>query len=82
MINRRSLLNESGFTTKWEIMSVALSTDDDIVIIDPEREYGRLVQALGGQVIDVSASSSNHINALDMAEGYGAGNENPVVLKS
>lgn len=93
MIDRRSLLNRNGlvlgvsgagksFTAKREIMSVALSTDDDIVIIDPEREYGRLVEALGGQVIDVSAASSNHINALDMAQGYGDGNENPVVLKS
>jgi type IV secretory pathway VirB4 component len=36
---------------------------------------------LGGEVINISATSPNHINALDMAEGYGDG-ENPIILKS
>ena len=58
-----------------------LSTDADIIIIDPEREYSRLVQALGGEVIHISATSPNHINAMDMNEEYGDG-ANPVILKS
>ena len=33
------------------------------------------------EVIEVSATSPNHINAMDMEQGYGDG-ENPVVLKS
>jgi len=37
--------------------------------------------ALGGEVINISATSKNHINALDMEQGYGDG-DNPVVLKS
>ena len=36
---------------------------------------------MGGQVINISATSPNHINAMDMEQGYGDG-ENPVVLKS
>ena len=70
-----------SFSAKKEMVSLALSTDDDIIIIDPEAEYRPLVEGLGGQVINISATSPNHINAMDMEQGYGDG-ENPVVLKS
>lgn len=90
--NRRELLNGNGFvlgvsgsgksfTAKREIVALALSTKDDIIILDPEAEYPALVSGLGGEVIHISATSPNHINALDMSEGYGDG-KNPVVLKS
>ena len=90
--NRKELLNGNGFvlgvsgsgksfTAKEEIAGVALSTEDDIIVIDPESEYGPLIEGLGGEVIDISAASRNHINAMDMEQGYGDG-ENPVVLKS
>lgn len=55
------------------IVFLALSTDDDIMICDPEGEYSALVKALGGEVIEVSASSKDHINPMDMVEGYGDG---------
>lgn len=63
------------------MLSLALSTDHDILIIDPESEFPPLVSALGGEVVKISATSPNHINALDMEAGYGDGG-NPVVLKS
>jgi hypothetical protein len=92
MANRRELLNGNGFvlgvsgsgksfTAKREIVSVALSTNDDIIVIDPESEYGPLIEGLGGEVINISAASPNHINALDMEQEYGDG-DNPIVLKS
>ena len=34
---------------KNTVASIALSTNDDIIIIDAEREYGDLVRALGGE---------------------------------
>ena len=94
--NRRQLLNGNGFilggsgsgksfAAKEEITSIALSTDDDILIVDPEREYAPLVRALGGEVVQISAGSPNHINAMDMASGYGevdGKTENPLILKS
>jgi hypothetical protein len=93
--NRKQLMNPhafwlgvsgsgKSFAAKEEIVSVALSTDDDIILVDPEREYGNLVAALaplGAQTVNISATSSNYINAMDMAEDYGDG-KNPVVLKS
>ena len=90
--DRKQLLNGNGFvlgvsgsgksfTAKREITALALSTQDDILIIDPESEYRPLVEGLGGEVVEISATSSNHINAMEMEQGYGEG-ENPVVLKS
>ncbi len=76
-----------SFTAKREILSLALATGegissgDDIIVIDPESEYRPLIEGLGGEVVEVSATSPNHINAMDMEQGYGDG-ENPVVLKS
>jgi len=70
-----------SFSTKELIAILALSTQDDIIICDPEREYAALIEALGGEVIRIAAGSEHHINALDMVEGYGDG-KNPVIDKS
>ena len=77
-----------SFTAKREMVGLALAAEngdggapDDIIVIDPESEYRPLIEGLGGEVIEVSATSPNHINAMDMEQGYGDG-ENPVVLKS
>ena len=47
------------------------STEDDILILDPESEFGSLVEALNGEVISISATSHTHLNALDMDSAYG-----------
>ena len=92
LVDRKQLLNGNSFIlgvsgagksfrAKEEITNIMLSTDADVIIIDPEREYSLLVQALGGEVINISSTSENHINALDMSKEYGDG-ANPVILKS
>lgn len=70
-----------SFNAKENIVFLALSTDDDILICDPEKEYAALVEALGGEVIRIAPGSEDHINAMDMVEGYGDG-KNPVIEKS
>lgn len=70
-----------SFAAKGEIINQMLSSDADIIIIDPEREYTPLVKAMGGEIINISATSPNHINAMDMNKDYGDG-ANPVILKS
>ncbi len=71
-----------SFAGKQEITSIRLRDPNaDIIIIDPEREYSPLVKSLGGEVIKISATSNNHINAMDMNSEYGDG-ANPVILKS
>ena len=90
--DRRQLLNGNAFVlgvsgggksffAKGDIVNIILATGADVIIVDPEREYGALVNALGGEVINISATSKNHINAMDMSEKYGDG-ANPVILKS
>ena len=91
--DRRQLLNGNSFilgvsgsgksfTAKQEILSIRLRDPNaDIIIIDPEREYAPLVKSFNGEVIKISATSDNHINAMDMNSEYGDG-ANPVILKS
>jgi len=55
--------------------------DCEIIIIDPEREYGPLVRALGGENIFISSTSTSHINPMDLNSEYGEG-ANPMILKS
>lgn len=82
------LLGVPGFgksmLAKWIILTKALATADsqhEIVIIDPEREYAPLVKALGGEVVYLSATSSTHINAMDVSAGYDK-SDNPIVTKA
>lgn len=92
MANRKNLRNPNGlilgtpgsgksFGAKREIVDVFLTTDDDILIIDPENEYGPLVEALGGQVIKLSPSGTSHVNPLDINENYSE-DDNPIALKT
>lgn len=80
--NKENLLNPNAFIlgvpgsgksflTKEQIAVIALATNDTILIADPEAEYTPLVKHLGGQVIKIAAGSTDHINAMDMNEGYG-----------
>lgn len=71
-----------SFIAKEEIVSIMLKAPNaDVIIVDPEREASSLVKSLGGEVIKISATSGNHINAMDMNKDYGDG-ANPVILKS
>lgn len=70
-----------SFLTKEEIEFIIMSTDDDVLICDPEGEYSAIVEAFGGEVIDIAAGSKDHINAMHMTEGYGDSG-NPVGDKS
>lgn len=90
--DRRKLLNGNSFrlgvsgsgksfSAKEEIVDLALSTEDDILILDPESEFTSLVEALHGEVIHISATSDTHLNALDMDAAYGD-DKNPLIEKS
>ena len=71
-----------SFTAKNEIVSIILRDPNaDVIIIDPEREYPALTNALNGEVVKISATSKNHINAMAINSEYGDG-ANPVILKS
>lgn len=82
LANRKALQNPNGlilgvpgsgksFSAKREITDTFLRSQDDILICDPEAEYRPLVEALGGQVINISINSKNYINPLDINANYG-----------
>lgn len=92
MCNKEKLLNPNSFllgvpgsgksfNAKMQIVFLALATQDDILICDPEREYASLVEAMGGEVVRIAAGSRDYINAMDMVDGYGDGGD-PVIEKS
>lgn len=58
-----------SFLTKEEIEFLILSTDDDIIIADPEGEYDSIINALGGQIIRIGTNSTDYINAMEMDRG-------------
>ncbi len=77
LADRRSHMNSNGFvlgtsgggksfTVKQEIADMFLNRDDEVIVIDPEREYLPLAQAFGGQIIPISAGSGTCINPLDI----------------
>ena len=71
-----------SFTAKGEMVSIILANPNaDIIVIDPEREYSKLVESMSGEVVRISATSNNHINAMALNKEYGDG-ANPVILKS
>ncbi|HIC7124992.1 VirB4-like conjugal transfer ATPase, CD1110 family [Enterococcus faecalis] len=92
MADRKLLKNPNGlilgtpgsgksFSAKREITNAFLITGDDIIICDPESEYGNLTKALGGEVIKISPTSKDYINPLDINADY-ADEDNPLSLKS
>ena len=77
MVDRKKLKNPNGlilgtpgsgksFAAKREILNVFLITDDGIIVCDPEGEYFPLVNALNGQVVKISAKSTDFINPMDV----------------
>jgi type IV secretory pathway VirB4 component len=92
MVDRKLLKNPNGlilgtpgagksFAAKREIFNVFLVTDDDIIVCDPEAEYGPLVERLHGQIIKISPASTDYINPMDINLNYSE-EENPLSLKS
>ena len=66
---------------KATVNNVILSTNDEVIIIDAEREYGHMTRSRGGVVVEISPNSPHHINPLEVAAEYVDG-ENPIAMKS
>ena len=97
LCNKANLLNQSAFylgvpgagksfAVKELIAFLMLHpdyADDDILICDPEGEFGALVKTLGREKATVAhlvAGGKDRLNAMYMVEGYGE--NNPIVEKS
>lgn len=54
-----------SYFAKLEILR-SLMWDTEVIVIDPEREYEYLSQAVGGSYVNISLTSKNHINPFDL----------------
>jgi len=54
-----------SYATKLEILR-SLMFDIDVMVIDPEREYEFLAEAVGGRYFNISLSSDHHMNPFDL----------------
>ena len=77
LADRRSHMNSNGFvlgtsgggksfTVKQEIAGMFLNRDDEVIVVDPEREYLALAAAFGGQIIQISAGTGTRVNPMDI----------------
>ena len=54
-----------SYQTKLEILR-SLMFDIDVIVIDPEREYESMSEAVGGRYFNISLNSPHHINPFDL----------------
>ena len=54
-----------SYATKLEIIRT-LMFDTEVIVIDPEKEYEYLAEAIGGRYFNISLSSDHHINPFDL----------------
>jgi len=93
LCNKEMLMNQASiflgvpgagksFLTKLQIAILMLTTQDEILICDPENEYGSLVKALCPEaaIISLEAGGKDRLNAMYMVDGYGE--SDPIVVKS
>ncbi len=77
MLDRFSLNNANSITfaqsgsgksyaSKIEILR-HLMLGTDVIVIDPEREYQKLTESVNGSLIELSATSKQHINPFDLS---------------
>ncbi|MDP3996567.1 MAG: DUF87 domain-containing protein [bacterium] len=54
-----------SYATKLEILRT-LMFETEVLVIDPEREYEYLAEAVGGKYFNISLNSEHHINPFDL----------------
>src|SRR3990167_6006845 len=77
------VLGKSGAGKSYLIKLEALRQfmfGTEIIIIDPEGEYSKLAEAVGGEIVEFSANSAIKINPFDLSGVYEEG-ENELGLK-
>lgn len=93
MADRTKAMNANAFTlgtsgsgksqfAKFEMEQIFLRRpNDEILIIDPEREYRALAGELGATTVNISAGSNDSINPLDLDKTITATEGDPIRAK-
>ena len=67
-----------SYTIKLEVLR-SLMLGVDIIIIDPEREYLHLAEAVGGTYVDISLASKSKINPFDLPRAIGEASTEDII---
>ncbi len=70
-----------SYTIKLEVLR-SLMFGTEVIIIDPEREYKHLCDAVGGTYIDISLNSESKINPFDLPRGIGDDSKPADIIRS
>ena len=70
-----------SYAVKLEVLR-SLMFGTDVIIIDPEREYGHLSDAVGGTYINVSLASESKINPFDLPRPIGEEVDTEDIIRS
>ena len=93
LLNRKNLKNGNGFifgtpgsgksmSAKQEMLTVLLSTTDDtVLVVDPEAEYFPMAEMLGGEVVRIASGSNVYINPMDIDLSADS-EDDPIAIKS
>lgn len=93
VLDRAEEMNANGFTlgssgsgksmfTKAELIDVLMKfPNDEIIVIDPEREYQNLVDKFGGEMLSISATSPTKMNIFDTDLNYSDEGNSAISMK-
>ncbi len=75
-----------SLAAKLEILGVFLNSNDYIYVVDPDGEYARLAQMLGGEVVKIAPGNNVRLNPFDLTTDYAStdtkSHTDPIALKS
>lgn len=80
------ILATSGSGKSFLIKTIAEQTylrypEDEIFILDPQGEYAPVINALNGQIVEISTTANTYINPFDMELQYVDEDNDPVKTK-
>lgn len=70
-----------SYAIKLEVLR-SLMMDTDVIIIDPEREYKHLSDAVGGTYVNISLASESKINPFDLPLAVGDETRTEDIIRS
>ena len=70
-----------SYAVKLEVLR-SLMMGTDVIIIDPEKEYKHLCDAVGGTYINISLASENKINPFDLPHSVGDNSRPEDIIRS
>ena len=70
-----------SYTIKLEVLR-SLMLGVDVIVIDPEKEYQHLSEAVGGTYLNISLASESKVNPFDLPRGIGDDIQTGDVIRS